>query len=297
MNTKSNELASVPSRAFSIMNLTDSIAFASRKIAQTRLHKISEALRRYYPVKRGSTMIHNFDTDLKLNVDRASYVSNVIYWRGHHSAAVAKVIREHLRSHMTFVDVGANLGELTLLAAKRLVNGRVLAFEPDPQIFLQLSRNISINHLSSVELFNIALFDKTDSLPLYRKQDINFGTINEGVPSLFSTGNDPQEVRVQLRRFDDVARESGLDRLDVMKIDVEGAEMMVLRGAECFIKRYRPIIITELSDANFQRAGYTTRDLIDYLGTLEYDVQTLDDRSTGGLQCDAMCTPRGRANR
>jgi len=297
MNTKSDELASVPSRAFGIMNLTDSIAFASRKIAQTRLHKISEALRRYYPVKRGSTMIHNFDTDLKMNIDTASYISNVIYWRGHHSAAVAKVLRKHLRSDMTFVDVGANLGELTLLAAKRLVNGRVLAFEPDPQIFLQLSRNISINHLSGVELFNIGLFDKTDSLPLYRKQDINFGTINEGVPSLFSTGNDPQEVRVQLRRFDDVARESGLDRLDVMKIDVEGAEMMVLRGAERFIKRYRPIIITELSETNFRRAGYTTRDLIGYLGSLEYDVQTLDDRSTGGLQCDAMCTPRGHANR
>jgi FkbM family methyltransferase len=296
MNTKSDQLSSVPSRAFGMMNLTDSVAFASRKIAQTRLHKISEALRRYYPVKRGSTMIHNFDTDLKMHVNRASYVSNVIYWRGHHSASVAKVLKQHLRSHMTFVDVGANLGELTLLAAKRLVNGRVLAFEPDPQVFLQLSRNISINHLSGVEAFNFGLFDKTGSLPLYRKRDINFGTINEGVPSLFSTGNDPQEVKVPLRRFDDVARESGLERLDVMKIDVEGAEMMVLRGAECFIKRYRPILIIELSEANFQRAGYTTGDLIDYLGSLEYDVQTLDDRSAAGIQCDAVCTPRSRSN-
>jgi FkbM family methyltransferase len=296
MNTRSNELCAASPSAFGVMNVTDSVAFVSRKIAQTRLHKLSEALRRYYPVKSGSTMISNFDGDLRMHVDRASYVSSVIYWRGHHSTAVANVLKKHLRPYMTFVDVGANLGELTLLAAKRLVKGRVLAFEPVPQIFSQLSRNVTLNNLSRVELFNIGLFDKTGSLPMYRKEDINFGTINEGVPSLFSTGNDPQEVTVPLRRFDEVARECGLERLDVMKIDVEGAEMMVLRGAECFVKRYRPLIITELSEANFQRAGYTTRELIGYLRCLEYDVQTLGDHSRS-LQCDAICFPCGHANR
>src|ERR1700730_1547699 len=234
------------------MTLTDSIAFVSRKIAPTRLHKLSEALRRYYPVKSGLTMIHDFDGDLRISVDRASYVSSVIYWRGHHSTAVASLLKRHLRPNMTFVDVGANLGELTLLAAKRLAKGRVLAFEPVPQIFAQLSRNVALNNLSHIELFNIGLFDKTDSLPIYRQQDINFGTINEGVPSLFSAGTDREEVTVPLRRFDDVARECGLEHLDVMKIDVEGAEMMVLRGAESFIRRFRPLIITELSEVNFQ---------------------------------------------
>jgi len=246
------------------MTLTDSIAFVSRKIAPTKLHKVSEALRRYYPVKSGLTTIHDFDGDLGIHVDRASYVSSSIYWRGNHSTEVASFLKRHLQPDMTFVDVGANLGELTLVAAKRLAKGRVLAFEPVPQIFAQLSRNVALNNLSHVDLFNIGLFDKTDSLPIYQEQDINFGTMNEGVPSLFSTGTDQQEVTVPLRRFDDVAREYGLEQLDVMKLDVEGAEMMVLRGAEPFLRRLRPLIITELSDTNFQRAGYTSRDLIDY---------------------------------
>src|SRR6202035_2711911 len=233
------------------------IAFASRKLAQTRLHKVSEALRRYYPVKSGLTTIEDFDGDLRIYVDRASYVSSAIYWRGHHCTHIARFLKNYLRMDMTFVDVGANMGELTLFAAKRLAKGRVLAFEPVPQIFEELSRNVALNNSLSIELFNIGLFDKTDSLPIFRSQDINFGTINEGVPSLFSTGADRQEAAVPLRRFDEVASECGLERLDVMKIDVEGAEIMVLRGAEASIKRFRPIIITELSDENFQRAGYT----------------------------------------
>ncbi len=278
------------------MTVTDSIAYVSRKIAATKLHKLSEALRRYYPIKTGSTTIRDFDGDLRIFVDRASYVSSAIYWRGNHSTEVATFLKRHLQPDMTFVDVGANLGELTLVAAKRLPKGRVLAFEPVPQIFAQLSRNVALNNLACVELFNFGLFDRTDSLPIYRQQDINFGTINEGVPSLFSTGTDREEVSVLLRRFDDVALEYRLERLDVMKIDVEGAELMVLRGAEPFIRRFRPLIITELSQLNFQRAGYTSTDLIDYLRSLEYDVQILDDhRKLPTHPCDAVCIPRSRA--
>lgn len=282
-------------RKSSEINFTDTIAFASRKLAQTKLHKVSEALRRYYPVKSGLTTIHNFDGDLTISVNRASYVTSAIYWRGHHSTHIAKFLQDYLRPDMTFVDVGANMGELTLVAGKRLENGRVLAFEPVPDIFEELSRNVAINNLLCVELFNIGLFQTTDSLPIFRLQDVNFGTINDGVPSLFSTGNDRQEVMVPLRRFDDVARECNLQRLDVMKIDVEGAEIMVLRGAEASIKRFRPIIITELSDENFQRAGYTSDDVISYLKCFDYDVQILDDpRGRIPLLCDAIAFPRGR---
>ena len=279
------------------MTLTDSIAFASRKISQTKLHKVSEALRRYYPVKSGLTAIHNFDGDLTIGLDRASIVSSEIYWKSYHSGHIAKFLKDYLRPDMTFVDVGANIGALTLVAAKRLAKGRVLAFEPVPQIFEQLSRNVALNDLSRVTLFNIGLFDRAGSLPMYRKQDIQFGLINEGVPSLFSNEGDREEVTVPLRRFDDVAHEFGLEHLDVMKIDVEGAEAMVLRGAEASIRRFRPVIITEPSEENFRRAGYTADDLISYLRLLEYDVQIPDDpRGRQSLLCDAICIPRNRAN-
>jgi FkbM family methyltransferase len=279
------------------MNLTDSFAFASRKIAQTKLHKLSEALRRYYPVKSGLTTIHNFDGDLKICLDRASYLSSVIYWRGYNSTNIASFLKDYLRPDMTFVDVGANLGEVTLLAAKRLKKGRVLAFEPVPLIFSQLSRNIALNNWLHIALFNIGLFDQTGSLPMYRTKDTHFGTINEGQSSLFSTGNDREEVTIPLRRFDEVACEYGLEHLDVIKIDVEGAEIMVLRGAEASIKKFGPVIIIEMSEANIRRAGYALSDLIGYLKYLDYDIQPLDHE--GGkltFHADMICFPRSRGN-
>ncbi|HLZ41967.1 MAG TPA: FkbM family methyltransferase [Candidatus Sulfotelmatobacter sp.] len=199
---------------------------------------------------------------------------------------------------MTFADIGANQGELTLIAAKSLSSGTVLAFEPMPNIFAKLAHNVELNGFSNVRLFNMGLFDSESSLPMYVKNDSAFGAVNEGVPSLFSTGSDRKEVSVPLRRFDDVARESGLTRLDVMKIDVEGAEMMALRGAEGSIRQFRPVIIIEISEVNFRNAGYSTHDLVVYLKSLEYDIRSLDDR-TGALasQCDAVCFPHARAGK
>jgi hypothetical protein len=78
-----------------------------------------------------------------------------------------------------------------------------------------------------------------------------------------------------------------------MKIDVEGAEWMVLRGAEGSIREFRPVIIVEVSTATFGRAGYAPRDLYNYLDSLGYDIRNLEG---GGKkltsECDALCVPR-----
>jgi FkbM family methyltransferase len=274
--------------------LADSIASLSRRVARTKYRKISEILFRYYPAKRGITTIHDFDGDLSISLDRASYISSAIYWAGHHSLPLVRYLRKFLTPEMTLADVGANIGEITLLAAKRLSKGRVLAFEPTPEVFAQLKRNVSINNFSSVELFNYGLYDQIGSLPVYAIDDHPFGTRNDGVTSLFSDGNDHTEMSVPLRRFDDVACESGLTRLDIMKIDVEGAELMVLKGTENSIKKFRPVIIAEISACKFRRAGYTPEDLLGYLDTLDYDVRDLENGSANlPPECDALCLPRG----
>lgn len=273
--------------------LTDSIATLSRKLAQTKARKIAELLFRYYPAKQGIATIHDFDGDLSITLDRASYVSSAIYWGGHHSLPLVRFLRRFLKPEMTLVDVGANIGEITLFAGKKLTEGRVLAFEPNHEVFADLSLNVALNHFHAVELFNIGLYERDGRLPLYARDDRPFGTQNSGVTSVFSNGNDRRLMTVPLRRFDDVASEAGLTRLDVMKIDVEGSEWMVLRGAENSIKRFRPVIIVEISAANFGRAGYTPGDLLGYLDSLAYDARNLEDGSKKiTAECDAVCVPR-----
>lgn len=273
--------------------LTDSIASLSRRIAQTKARKIAQLLFRYYPVKRGVTTIHDFDGDLSIILDRASYISSAIYWGGHHSLPLVRFLRRYLKSEMTLVDVGANIGEITLFAAKKLTAGRVLAFEPNPDVFSELSLNVALNQFTAVELFNLALYNQEGRVPLYAEDDRPFGTRNTGVTSVFFAGSEHQLATVPLRKFDEIAREAMLTRLDVMKIDVEGAEWMVLRGAEDSIRRFRPVIIVEISASTFARAGYTPCDLFDYFDSLAYDIRDLENGSTKlAPECDAICVPR-----
>jgi Methyltransferase FkbM domain len=120
-----------------------------------------------------------------------------------------------------------------------------------------------------------------------------FGMANHGLGSVFGTPADKQASAVRLRKFDDVARQIGLQRLDFMKIDVEGAEWMVLKGAEQSIRRFRPVIVAEHSVGNFQKAGYSPKDLHAYLESLRYEVCNLEDRGTRlPAECDILCLPR-----
>jgi FkbM family methyltransferase len=273
--------------------VTDSIAFVSRRIAQTKARKLAQLCFRHFPAKKGTVTIHDFDGDLSISLERSSYISSAIYWAGHHSLHHVRFLRNYLTPEMTLVDVGANIGEITLFAAKKLNKGSVLAFEPSPEVFAQLSCNVALNQFNSVRLFNQGLYDKNCMLPIYLNVDEPYGIRNEGVTSLFPRGESPCEILIPLRRLDDVTEECELKRLDVLKIDVEGAEWNVLKGAEKTLREFRPVILMEISAQNFKRAGYSKAQIADYLDSLGYDLRNLaDENQAVGDECDALCFPR-----
>ena len=285
--------------------IADAVAGLSRRLARDSAklcvnganwgRRVAALLYRYYPAKQGVTTIHDFDGDLTMCVDRGSYIGSAIYWGGHHSLPLVRFLRNFLTPEMTVVDVGANIGEITLFAAKKLQRGRVLAFEPNPRIFEQLSRNVALNQLSNVELFNAGLYDQQGVLPLYEEEEKYYGRPNEGMTSLFTSGRARAAATVPLRRLDDVAQECALETMDFLKIDVEGAEWMVLRGGGMAIGRFRPVIVAEVSAENFARAGYTPKDLLAFLESLDYEVRVLASRSADiSEECDVLCWPRER---
>lgn len=136
-------------------------------------------------------------------------------------------------------EVGANMGAHTVRLAKHVgLQGRVVAFEPQPVMFQALSGTIALNGLMNVDCLPYALSSKTGFLKIpsldYRQQN-NFGGISFETPT---EGGLP----VPMNRFDDVFV---LPRLDMMKIDVEGMELEVLTGAEATINKFRPVIYME----------------------------------------------------
>jgi len=160
--------------------------------------------------------------------------------------------KELLPQNGIIFDIGANIGLMTLpLAVLAVPKGGVYAFEADFPIAARLQVNVDINYLKNTHVIPKVVQDNPDlkEITLYRRRAIDGDNlINEG---LSSTAKIPlhtvSEYTVMCTTIDAFAKEQKIDRVDLLKIDVEGTEIKVLRGGDHCIDQYRPIIIYEYS--------------------------------------------------
>ena len=140
------------------------------------------------------------------------------------------------------LDVGANIGCTVLLFAQRA--GRVIAFEPSPSTFDLLARNVRRAAVANVELHNHALGSRTEASELtFAVNNRSGGFVSAGTPT--SSGHVTEPISIV--RLDDIAASLALDRLEFVKIDVEGFESSVLEGARDTIDRFTPVVALELN--------------------------------------------------
>jgi FkbM family methyltransferase len=158
--------------------------------------------------------------------------------------------RSWLRPGTTFLDVGANFGYFTLLAASRVgTSGRVLSVEPSPYAYGRLAETVRANPLPQVEVFQMGLSDRNGVLDLYLSPDeFHSPTMSA------SSGGVPVEVPV--RRLDECLDEWGVERVDLMKMDVEGHEPHVLEGASAILSTGRiRAVLCEFNDHWLRQQG------------------------------------------
>ncbi len=214
-----------------------------------------------------------FTGNLKMTVDIHSYMGGSIYWTGLHHLNEILFLGRFIRDDMTFIDIGANQGEFSVFAASRLPHGRVLAFEPVRKTRNLLIENKRINHLQNLEIFDFGLSDQAGTFPVYTSADTTiYHGYNEGLSTLYKTETrDVFEEDISLYVFDDIFYPD-LDRMDFVKIDVEGAELYVLKGMYKSLLKFKPDLLIEINEETFNAAGYSTPDLISLLKDLNYGV-------------------------
>jgi len=137
------------------------------------------------------------------------------------------------------IDVGASVGDYALLCA-RLVGkkGKVLAFEPNHQLFELLEKNKLLNSFNNLLIFNLALSNRNGIIEMRR----GLGFLD----SLVFKGKIAFSYKVKTTKLDNVINKVKLKKIDLIKIDVEGAEELVLRGASHTIKTFKPKILLEV---------------------------------------------------
>jgi FkbM family methyltransferase len=175
---------------------------------------------------------------LRLELDLRDNLQAVLYYAGRYEPAVRRFLLSELRQGDVVLDVGANIGLHALTAAKRLQEmsaGRVIAFEPAADCLAKLRAAADDNGLQ-VDVVPSALGERRHHAAL--RADSRYDEADAGVRSLYGDGAVVQEVPVI--PLDDWAREHALERLDVVKLDIEGGEVSALSGAARTLKRLRP---------------------------------------------------------
>ena len=170
--------------------------------------------------------------------DLKDAIAREVCFTGGYEPQETAFVAELLRPGMTFVDVGGNWGYYTLLAAHLTgVSGKVVSFEPDPRLFPILNHNISYNKLTHVKALQVAAADEDGLLTLAGFEE-NSG--KRGLSRLVNDGDiTGPKFQVQTRTIDAALDELCVGQVDLLKMDIEGAEELALIGMRAGLTQHR----------------------------------------------------------
>jgi len=173
-----------------------------------------------------------------LPLDMAKYVQRKYFFENYGQDLGLTMIKQLKSKKSVFVDIGAHIGFFTMLAAHLAPEGKVISFEPMSENFEQLTRNVAINNLKNVSTFNAAISDRTG------QHTLNIDPHNDGGHSMEDKWCYVSEpVSVDVITFDSWMIDNAVDRIDFIKIDVEGHEFAVIEGMLETIRSVKPKII------------------------------------------------------
>lgn len=172
----------------------------------------------------------------------------------------------------SILDIGAHIGWYSLIFGKQFLNSKIYAFEPVDKTFQLLSNNVAMNNLSNIIIQNYGLWDKNDLIKF------NFF---EGGAVLSSPANliDHQTSlkTCQVRTMDQAVKDLKIDKVDIIKCDIEGCELFALKGGVETIIKNKPLIFIELYEPWFKKMGYNFIDLHKFMKKLGYSLFSVNE--------------------
>jgi FkbM family methyltransferase len=169
-------------------------------------------------------------------------------------------VAEKLPPYAVIIDIGANIGVTTLPASRYVPQGRVIAVEPSPIASLALKRAIEVNNLSNCTMLNQCLGESSGEVAFVENVDFIAGSY------IGELAREASTTRVAMTTLDSLVLRERLDRIDLIKIDVEGYELDVLKGAQATIERYSPLFVMEYNSfALTANRNLSPRALLDFI--------------------------------
>jgi len=223
-----------------------------------------------YPLRSIRKWVKN---GIRLELDLSDYLQHYLYFN--YSDKSLDKLCSLAKPGMIILDIGANIGYLALRLAKKVGNeGRIYSFEPDADNYKKAVHNI--NELNpwcnNIYIENMGLGDKKGQYKLFIMDELNNGMhqVHDYVP------DKPYSI-INIEVLDEYVSEKQMPAPGLIKIDTEGYEMNILKGAVKTIVKYKPVLFIELDDNNLRGQNSSAKEIVTFLKAMGYILRGVED--------------------
>jgi FkbM family methyltransferase len=220
-------------------------------------------------------VVSTLENDVTMELDLTDDLQRWIHYLGTYEEREIAFVLANLPRDGVFLDIGANVGWYTLVAARHLQGGGlVYAFEPLAVNVERIRRNLALNRLGNVVLETLALTDREGEIGMASDHP------RSGNALMVSVGAPKQRFQVPAIRFDDYSKSLGDRKIDLVKMDIEGAETLALRGMTDLLRGpAAPPILCEINPSNLTRLGSSPEELLGLFASFGYKPFSLGPHS------------------
>lgn len=207
------------------------------------------------------------DQQLPMELHLNDHVDFQLFYYGAFEPKEGELVKSLLKPGDIMIDLGANIGYYTIFAANLVgTTGEIHAFEPIPSTFARLATNTQLNNLQNVRLNQCAASDQHGTVDMYDFPG------NSGSNSFGKHPEATTSFSVPTIRLDDYVKEHGLKKITLIKMDIEGAEVLALRGMHDVIMEYRPQFLIEVNSHCLSQLGFSVNDLVHTIQDYGYSI-------------------------
>jgi FkbM family methyltransferase len=206
----------------------------------------------------------------------SEHIQQQLFWYGYYEEPVALLLEHITEPNSIVLDIGANVGYFTLIAAKKAKTGKIFSFEPVSELCEQLRKNIEENKLNNVEINRLAVGEHNQDAVIFLSGSDNQGMSSLRPPENFAGISQP----IRTIRIDNWAIENNIKKIDVIKLDIEGSELSALKGMDQTLNKLKPMIIVELNPDTLGYFDLLPSDVLVYLRNKNYIPFEINERGS-----------------